>query len=105
MLSVPAAVMPSGYHVDPAIQAAEVVFCQLLPKQCEISQVIYGVVGLDNIIPILDQGIVHFRDRRVWAFIVSDHVSMSEVGVGGEPDLLGWIILQPCAKCQAEFVD
>ena len=61
--SDPAVVMLARDYMDFAIQASEIILCRHLSKQREISQVIDGVIWLNNLIPILNQGLIHFGSR------------------------------------------
>ena len=58
-------------------------------SQTEITQVEYGVIGLDYSVPVLNQRLVHLVYVLEWAVAESDYVGMVEMRIGREERVLG----------------
>ena len=78
--------MPARDNVDVPIKAFEIPAGWFLAQKRKISQVVNDVIGIDSLIPVLNQLLIHLGCRGKWAIAISDHVFVTKVGVGGEED-------------------
>ena len=56
------------------------------------------VVGIDESIPIGNEGFVHLLDRLIWSSGVADDVMVGEVSIGYEPLIHFRLSLRSCVS-------
>ena len=84
-LENPSFIVATWDEGDPPLKAREVLGAFLLPAQGKITQVIDSILGSYNLVPVLNECLIHCLYRIEGPITVTNDVGVSKMRVGSKP--------------------
>lgn len=71
-------------EVDSAVQTVKNLIPLISTSETEVTEMEYGIIRADYIVPVGDDGFIHLVDILEWTIAILQYVGVIEMGVGSE---------------------